>query len=114
MSNFDELEKITKLNLNPQVVKTEGAGKAYQAVAQSMALAIQDATDYLRNIEAMAQAAIAVSTEKIVQNPEENSGPYGKTIQESISMVGSVAATFHDIGMKAGDILKRFPSGDDS
>ncbi len=36
--------------LDPGVIVHSGNGKAYQSVAQSAAIAIQDATDALRNI----------------------------------------------------------------
>ena len=45
--------------LSPAVIKASGAGKAYQSVTQSTAIAIGDATSYLRNIETIATAAAA-------------------------------------------------------
>ena len=98
------------MNLTPEVVRTEGAGKAYQAVAQSMAIAVQDATDYLRNISSIASTAIAVSTQLMIQ--ERQVEPYGSIIAKSQESVNSSAEIFERIGKSSGEILKQFPSGD--
>ena len=114
MSSLDKAKEavdlIHKYNLSPQVVKTEGAGKAYQAVAQSMSLAIQDATEHLRNVSAVAQAAIAVSTELMIATKEVE--PYSQFIDKAQDTVDRAETTFKNVGMDAGDILKRFPSGE--
>lgn len=97
-------------NLDPTVVKTEGAGKAYQSVAQSMALAVQDATDYLRNISTVASTAVAVATEMMISDPEKL-GEYVQIINQAQETVNKAAETFQGIGNDAGDVLKNFPSG---
>ncbi|GBF82097.1 hypothetical protein [Aphanothece sacrum] len=99
-------------NLSPSVVKTEGAGKAYQSVAQSMALAVQDATDYLRNISTIASTAVAVATEMMIANPEEL-GQYIEIINKAQDTVNKAATTFQKIGTDAGQVLEDFPSGSD-
>ncbi|NER35328.1 MAG: hypothetical protein F6J93_15205 [Oscillatoria sp. SIO1A7] len=98
-------------------MKTEGAGKAYQAVAQSMALAVQDGTDYLRNIEALAIAAQSVLTEQLVKNTiekkMEEAGDCVKSMSAiTASLVTPAVGTFGAIGDTAGEVLKKFPSGE--
>ncbi|NER34084.1 MAG: hypothetical protein F6J93_08585 [Oscillatoria sp. SIO1A7] len=114
MSSLEQAKEsvalINNWNLSPKVVKTEGAGKAYQAVAQSMSLAIQDATEHLRNVSAVAQAAIAVSTELMIANKQVY--PYSQFIDEAQQTVDKAEQTFKRVGMDAGDILNNFPSGE--
>ncbi|WP_124974408.1 hypothetical protein [Aphanothece sacrum] len=110
MSNLSDVSQINAQLLNPQVVKTQGAGKAYQSVAQSMAIAVQDATNYLENALIVSSAAIAVATEKIVSNPPANLPIYTPVIQQAGKTVTMAAQNFSDIGMKAAAVLKNFPS----
>ncbi len=53
----DVINKVQAATMAPQVVLTSGAGKAYQSVAQSSAIAVQDAADALRNISTIATTA---------------------------------------------------------
>lgn len=48
---------------------TKLAGAAYQAVAESTALAIQDATDELRNINTIEATAEGIATEEELETP---------------------------------------------
>ncbi len=98
---------------DPKVVKIQGAGKAYQSVAQSMALAVQDATDYLRSISTIANTAVAVATELMITDAAdpEKVAQYIKIINQAQNTVNKAAETFKDIGTDAGDILNDFPSG---
>ncbi|NEO98213.1 MAG: hypothetical protein F6K58_05870 [Symploca sp. SIO2E9] len=115
MSNLSTINEAVKSahdnNLTPSVVKTEGAGKAYQAVSQSMAIAVQDVTDYLRNISMLASTAVAVATEMMVANPEKVD-QYSKVIEQAQSTINTAASSFEDVGLKAGNVLNKFPSGD--
>ncbi|NEO78755.1 hypothetical protein [Moorena sp. SIO4G3] len=116
MSNAEivkaSIELINNTNLDPTTIRKEGAGKAYQSVAQSMAMVIQDVVDYERNLMALSQAAIGVSMEKIVQNPDTNLETYSKVIDESQDIVNEGVKTLAQVGLEAGQILKDFPSGD--
>ena len=120
MSNLDAIEAsilVNKANLDPKTVKTEGAGKAYQAVAQSMALAVQDGTNYLRNVEALALAALSVLTEQMVKSTLEKDMTEAKNCVTSIAdvnekLVTPAVTTFGAIGETAGEVLNKFPSGE--
>lgn len=99
----------TRTNLSPDVVQTEGAGKAYQSVAQSMAIAVQDTTDYLRNITTLSSTAIAVCTQLMLQ--ERKVDPYGDIIAKSQQTLNETVQIFERIGSSSAKILKEFPSG---
>ncbi|MBC2806418.1 hypothetical protein C3Y94_025010, partial [Rhizobium ruizarguesonis] len=44
---IDVINQVQTATMSASVVKTSGAGKAYQSVAQSAAIAVQDAADAL-------------------------------------------------------------------
>lgn len=100
----------------PQMVKLQGAGKAYQMVAQSMALAIGDATDYLRNMEALSVAATTVLVEQVVKDAVQDKELKAAEVAGVIGMLnsnlmGPVIQNFSTIGQDAATILKGFPDG---
>ena len=114
----DELAQIKAQVLDPKVVKTMGAGKAYQSVATSMAITVQDATDYLRTVSVVCQSAIAVFTAQYVEhatNPIE-AAIYGKIYAQQIEQMAKTMEksiqVFTQMGTAAGNVLKNFPSGD--
>ena len=115
MSNMDKVQRaissVNNVHVSPRVVKVEGAGKAYQSVAQSMAIAVQDATDYLRNIRSIAMSAIAVSTELMIK--EKTSDPYHKFITSATDYVEDATDNFKKTGLDAGHILSKFPTGEE-
>ena len=91
--------------LNPEVVTTSGNGKAYQSVAQSAAIAIQDATDALRNITTIATTAAGVA---IAQALAEKPNPTALT-EISEVMTGAIA-DYSAITAAAAAMLQAFPS----
>ena len=105
-----ELQNVSKAVLAPEVVKVQGAGKAYQMVAQSMAIAIQDATDHLRNISTISSTAVAVTTELMIANPDKFD-QYSKIMDKAQGSITRATLSFEKIGKDAGHILKHFPSG---
>jgi hypothetical protein len=117
MGNLKSIEDTTQFvldtNISPKVVATQGAGMAYQSVAQSMAIAVQDATDYLRNVSSITLAAIAVSTEKMVQSGNSAEGDAAEKYADIITNVQSslniAVDTFDKIGKTAGNVLTQFP-----
>ncbi|MGK7956432.1 MAG: hypothetical protein AB4063_14465 [Crocosphaera sp.] len=108
MGNLGDVSKINAELLDPKTVRTQGAGKAYQSVAQSMAIAVQDATNYLENALIVSSSAIAVATAKMVATGQVE--PYDKIIAQAGKTIDMAAQNFSDIGKKASDILKDFPS----
>ena len=100
---------INETNLDPAVVKTEGAGKAYQSVAQSMAIAVQDTTDYLRNITTLNTTTIAACTQLMLQEGKVN--PYAEIITNSQNTLNKALKVFKKVGESSAQILKDFPCG---
>ena len=105
-----ELNTINDAVLDPEVVKIQGAGKAYQMVAQSMAIAIQDVTDHLRNISTISSTAVAVTTELMIANPDKFE-QYSKIMDKAQGSITRATLSFEKIGKDAGQILREFPSG---
>ena len=105
----DELNQVSAQVLDPKVVKTMGAGKAYQSVATSMAITVQDATDYMRTVSVVCQSAIAVFTAKFVES--DGTDPmYAKNIQQMATTMETSIQVFTKMGKAAGEVLKNFPS----
>jgi hypothetical protein len=105
---IDVINTVQAATMGPQVVKTSGAGKAYQSVAQSTAIAVQDAADTLRNMSTIATTAIGVAMAQFLatQNPI-----YLLVFIEAQKVMTNANANFTSTGTAAGQILRSFPSG---
>jgi UDP-N-acetylmuramoylalanine-D-glutamate ligase len=104
---IDIINQAQKATMDPQVVLTSGAGKAYQSVAQSTAIAIQDATDALRNISTIATTATGVVVAQMLVGDDKNA-PLLSDIQ---NIMQSATKDYVAIGQAAAGILSQFPSG---
>lgn len=104
----DVLNKVSHATMAPQVVLTSGAGKAYQSVAQSSAIAVQDAADALRNISTIATTAAGVAMAQFLATKDPR---YKDVIQEAQTMMTGATGDFKAIGEAAASVLKSFPSG---
>lgn len=96
--------------ITPQVIYEEGAGKAYQSVAQSTALAIQDATDALRNINTISVTAIGVAIAQMLESPA-TAVQYQAVITQIFTVNAKAAENYTAIGKDAITILKDYPHG---
>jgi 3-dehydroquinate dehydratase len=105
---IDVINQVQKATMAPQVVLTSGAGKAYQSVAQSAAIAIQDATDALRNVSTIATTASGVAMAQLLATGEPK---YIEALATAQNMMKSATEDFAQIGATASTILKNFPSG---
>ncbi|MGJ4902504.1 hypothetical protein ACQR10_28820 [Bradyrhizobium sp. HKCCYLRH2060] len=105
---IDVINQVQKATMAPQVVLTSGAGKAYQSVAQSAAIAIQDAADALRNVSTIATTASGVAMAQLLATGEPK---YAEALVTAQSMMKSATDDFAQIGAAASTILKNFPSG---
>lgn len=103
----DALSVISQAAMSPDVVRISGAGKAYQSVSQSMAIAIQDATDNLRNAGTISTTAQGVAMAKLL---ETKNAFYSQVLEQAQKMFDEAAETFRKIGTNAADVLKGFPS----
>jgi hypothetical protein len=104
----DVINQVQKATMAPQVVLTSGAGKAYQSVAQSAAIAIQDAADALRNVSTIATTASGVAMAQLLATGEPK---YAQALSQAQNMMKSATEDFAQIGVAASTILKNFPSG---
>jgi hypothetical protein len=104
------LDAVTKSN---QFVlgsaTTEGRGVAYQKVAQATAFAIQDATDYMRNIMAISTAAQGIALQKMVENPA-TAPAYEPILQFAQAAVLAAQQNFSSIGTAATTVAKEYPA----
>jgi hypothetical protein len=96
--------------ITPTVIYEEGAGKAYQSVAQSTALAIQDATDTLRNINTISATAIGVAIAQMLESPA-TAVQYGAVLNQIFTVNAKAAENFTTIGTDAVKVLKEYPYG---
>jgi hypothetical protein len=104
----DVINKSASATMASQVVLTSGAGKAYQSVAQSSAIAVQDAADALRNISTIATTAAGVAMAQFLATGEPR---YETALNHAQDMVKSATSDYLRIGTAAASILEHFPSG---
>ena len=90
------------------VAQQEGQSVAYQKVTQATAFAIQDATDYLRNVETISTAAQGVALTKLLaeQNPF-----YLTVLTAEQEAVVAAQANFTAVGAAATTVTTTYPSG---
>ncbi|MCF6459133.1 hypothetical protein [Pseudoalteromonas sp. MMG024] len=106
------LEVIQNGVLSGEMNKLSGAGKAYQSVSQSSAIAVQDATDNLRNINTMATTAMGVAMAQMLATGDV--AKYSQIIDAANTMVSDGASNFKTVGENAGTLLSQFPTGGSS
>ncbi len=113
-------ERAAEHCLNPQIVQAVGTtnhavlngavpganGVAYQKVSQAAAYAVQDSTDYMRNIMSMASAATGVALQKMLA--EKKTDPYDKIIKAATDAVTGAQSTFTNVGTSASSVVKDF------
>ncbi len=104
----DVINQVQTATMSPQVVLTSGAGKAYQSVAQTAAITVQDAADALRNISTIATTAVGVAMAQYLATGEDK---YAKAMTLAQSMMTNATTDFSNIGSAAANVLKEFPSG---
>ena len=104
---MEDVEFINSQVLDPTIIKAEGAGKAYQAVAASMAITVQDATDYMRTMSIVTQAAQAVCIEKLVV---EKDLTYVAILEQVQTNMAKSIELFSKMIAAAAEGVKTFPS----
>lgn len=83
-------------------------GLAYQSVAQSAAIAIQDAADYLRNMATIAATANGVALAQLLAKPGAGE-EYAAVLAATEQFMAGAVANFEAIGASVENVLKRFP-----
>jgi hypothetical protein len=105
---IDAIDRIQMAVMSPQVVRTSGAGKAYQSVAHSAAIAVQDAADALRAVSIIAATGSGVAMARFVATGDAK---YLQGVMAAQEMVRLATEDFARIGVAASEALKNFPSG---
>ena len=96
-------------SITPQLIKQEGAGKAYQSVAQSTALAIQDAVDNLRNINTVSTTAQGVAMAQMIATGLPQ--PWTDILAAAQAMSAAAVVNFSAISAASAAALNAYPTG---
>lgn len=91
---------------DPTLASRQGVGLATQSIAQSMAIAMQDATDMLRNISTIETTAIGVATAKWVEMPENVA--YKLIIDTAGEVIANTAKLVATIGQETASVLSAY------
>jgi len=94
------------------VLKTagdEGKGIAYQKVSQAAAFAVQDATDYLRNIMTISMTAQGIALQKMVEAPAQ-AAIYTPILEAAQQAVVTAQTNFAGVGTAAAGVVNAFPA----
>lgn len=90
----------------PAVAAGVGLGEQYDVVAQACAMAVADATAYLRNTELIATAVIGVAMERLVAGVDTSAAM--QAIEAAQSTVLAAARTFAQVAQTAAEALANF------
>ena len=82
-----------------------GAGQSVQSVSQSIAIAMQDASDTMRNIAMVQSTAIGVATQKLVATKDPT---YIPVIKQCQAAMNESVAYWENIGKKGAEILQAY------
>jgi methylphosphotriester-DNA--protein-cysteine methyltransferase len=93
------------MTMNPTLIKIAGAGRAYQSVAQSAAIAIQDATDYMRNMSTIAVTATGIGMAQLVAGISNGQ----KVIDAATKLIGTTVTNYTNITQAAIQVATNFP-----
>lgn len=104
----ESVDRSQSATMGWEVVKAGADGKAYQAVAASAALAIQDAVDALRHSTAIATAASGMALTQFLASGDPR---YLEALAAARTMVDNAVASLAAVGEAAGAIVRDFPSG---
>lgn len=81
-------------------------GSAHHAIAHSSAIAMQDATDNLRNLNTLSTTAIGVALSQYVLTGDPK---YGEMIEQAQKIVSNGADNFEMVGTKVASVFKQLP-----
>jgi hypothetical protein len=104
---IDAIEKVRASVSAPGAVRDTGSGKAFNFVAQATAMAIQDATDNLRNVSTMSTTAIGVAMTQLISSGDTTT--WTDVIRLAQNLVKSSADDFKNIGATAATVMRSFP-----
>lgn len=103
---IDAINQAQIATMAPQALLASGAGRAYQAVAASAAIAVQDATDMLRNISTVSTTAIGVAMAQML----EGDAGARETLNAAQAALDGAVQHYTAICDAASKALKGFPN----
>lgn len=98
----------TQLVTGTTVPLQQANGMGVQSVAHSTAMVVQDGAAYLRNVSAMATAAIGMALSQLIATQDPR---YSAVIQSAQSAVNNAAQGFQTMGTAAAAVLHAFAGG---
>ncbi|MCU1226413.1 MAG: hypothetical protein JWQ42_4506 [Edaphobacter sp.] len=104
---LDSIKQVRSAVSYPDITIETGSGKAFNFVAQAAAMAVQDATDNLRNISTMSTTAIGVAMTQLISSGDVQT--WGPVVQVAQTLVRNCAVDFQTIGTQAAEVLRSFP-----
>lgn len=104
---LDSVKRTQSATIVPDILFQSGAGKAFQFVAQSAAMAVQDATDNLRNMSILSSTAIGVAMSQLMSSGDVKT--WIPVIAAAQDVVKQSAADFKAIGLIAAQVVAEFP-----
>jgi hypothetical protein len=107
---IDAIDKVRASVSSSGAVRDTGSGKAFNFVAQATAMAIQDATDNLRNVSTMSTTAIGVAMTQLISSGD--TATWTDVIRLAQNLVKSSADDFKNIGATAAVVIRSFPPCD--
>lgn len=105
---IDTINQVQLATMAPQVVMTSGAGKAYQSVAQSSAIAVQDSADAMRNLSTIATTAIGIAMAQLLATKDAQ---YVTVIVAAQQVMTQANVEFGQVGATAAAVVKGYPAG---
>lgn len=104
---LDAVNQTTSIVMDSAV--NQGTATAYQKVAQATSFAIQDATDYSRNIENIAMTAQGIIIAKMIED-ESTIPVYSLVLVTLQEMVAAASTNLAAVGTSATAVTNGFPS----
>lgn len=86
--------------------KVIDSGIAYQKASQAAAFAVQDATDYLRNIMAISSTAQGMALKLLLETKDPS---YSQILTQAQTAVTMAATNLETVGMSAISVATDFP-----
>lgn len=91
--------------MNKATIQLAAAGRAYQAVAQSAAIAIQDATDYLRSVGLISSTGYGIGLAMVIAGDSN-----GSKVIDAATKIGKAGLTqFQSVTQAATHVAVEFP-----
>lgn len=98
----DALAVSRQAAMEADEIRINGAGQACRSVAQSMAMAVQDATDNLRNVSQICTTATGIALARLL---ETNNESYQQALRTTAHVNDRAVERFKTIGIHAVGML---------